>query len=129
MDWLESQTIGQSDVLFVNSKYTESVFRSTFPQYVGKKLTVLYPSLNTEYFDQLQIICDNTEEFSIEFLKQRAENPILNPEDKVYLSINRFEVKKNLELALHAFGMLIKIFFRPYLQFSPFERIINSAVL
>ncbi|RCN32054.1 glycosyltransferase, group 1 family protein, partial [Ancylostoma caninum] len=53
--------------------------------------SVLYPSLNTEFFDK-------TEECSIPEIPTSAEY--------IFTSLNRFEVKKNIKLAIEAFAYL-----------------------
>jgi len=96
--------MGMADILFVNSKYTESVFRQTFPSLSHKKLTVLYPSLNTKFFDEEEI--KQNSEFvplNSESIKHRKA---LQNSSCIFLSINRFEVKKNVDLAVRAFARL-----------------------
>lgn len=91
LNLLEEYTTGQADTILVNSNFTRGIFKDTF-----RSLTVLpqvlYPSLNTKYFD------DNTD--------VEVNDPIANKlkeSDIVFLSINRFDRKKNLSLALKAF--------------------------
>ncbi|KHJ76367.1 hypothetical protein OESDEN_24013 [Oesophagostomum dentatum] len=54
-------------------------------------ISVLYPSLNTDFFDK-------TEECPISEIPATAEH--------IFTSLNRFEVKKNLKLAVEAFSVL-----------------------
>jgi len=88
-----------ADLTLVNSKFTESVFRVTFPSLSSRPLKVLYPSLNTRFFD------DHRAE-SNKSLGGFLGRPDLNEEayQYIFLSINRFERKKNIELAIRAFG-------------------------
>lgn len=90
LNYLEELTTGKADKVFVNSIYTRSVFKKTF-----KNLTtepeVLYPSINTKYFDDTQPI--GLEEVLDRKLPQDAI---------ILLSINRYERKKNLGLAIEA---------------------------
>lgn len=88
IDWFECWTTGFADVIFVNSKFTEGVVRRTFPSLASRQLHVLYPSLNTEFFDESAEVDDGVD----------------SSKEVVFLSLNRFEVKKNIELALEAFG-------------------------
>lgn len=90
----EEWTTGQADSILVNSKFTRQIFKETF-----RSLTivpsVLYPSLNTKYFD------DNSGmEVDDSISSQLSDNDI------VFLSINRYDRKKNLPLALQAFEKL-----------------------
>jgi len=91
IDWLEEVSTGLAHVVVVNSKFTAAVFRQTFPTLRSLDPEVLYPSL----------VFDN-------FLHP-ADPPIgdLLPAFKtLFLSINRFERKKNLPLALESLAYL-----------------------
>lgn len=87
-DALESWSTGVADDVVVNSKFTRSVFKKTFPSMRSRNLKVVYP-------------CVNTTESG-----QTSTADSLWPEKKVLLSINRFEGKKNLALAISAFAGL-----------------------
>ncbi|KAH7698441.1 alpha-1,3-mannosyltransferase [Aphelenchoides avenae] len=90
IDWFECWTTGFADLIFVNSKFTEGVVRETMPSLASRHLHVLYPSLNTKFFDDSPEVDDG-----------------LDPaKEVVFLSLNRFEVKKNIGLALEAFAKL-----------------------
>ncbi|XP_055547107.1 alpha-1,3/1,6-mannosyltransferase ALG2 [Wyeomyia smithii] len=92
LNYLEEVTTGQADGILVNSKFTSRVFKETFKR-LSVDPDILYPSLNTKYFDETVI----AEEDKIAGI----------PADHfVFLSINRFERKKNLNLALYAFQKL-----------------------
>ncbi|PHT27940.1 hypothetical protein CQW23_32469 [Capsicum baccatum] len=84
IDFIEEITTGMADLILVNSKFTASTFASTFKNLDarGIKPAVLYPAVNVDQFE-----------------KPNATK--LN-----FLSINRFERKKNIELAISAFAML-----------------------
>ncbi|XP_050428824.1 alpha-1,3/1,6-mannosyltransferase ALG2 [Adelges cooleyi] len=85
LDWLEEQTTACADVILVNSYFTLNVFKKTFKS-VKKTPQVLYPSINTAFFD-------NCETIDISDIVELEKYQIV-------LSINRFERKKNLELAV-----------------------------
>lgn len=92
LNYLEEKTTGQADGVLVNSKFTSRVFKETFKT-LDLIPEVLYPSLNTEYFDLTET--------------EHADTPINIPNDAfVFFSINRYERKKNLGLALYAFKQL-----------------------
>lgn len=92
LNFLEEVTTGQADKVLVNSNFTKSVYEKTF-QRLDTMPTVLYPSLNTNYFDDIFI---DDEEFKHSV-----------PSDSiVFLSINRYERKKNLALAINALKIL-----------------------
>ncbi|GFZ07557.1 UDP-Glycosyltransferase superfamily protein [Actinidia rufa] len=84
IDLLEEITTGMADLILVNSKFTASTFANTFKHLDarGIKPTVLYPAVNVAQFDE-------------------PHSSRLN-----FLSINRFERKKNIDLAISAFAML-----------------------
>lgn len=90
IDWLEEKTTGMADCILVNSKFTASTFASTFKNLhmKGIKPEVLYPAVN---IDQFHI---NTS------ISTAVQEPF-------FLSINRFERKKNIGLALSAFALLL----------------------
>ncbi|XP_023215525.1 alpha-1,3/1,6-mannosyltransferase ALG2-like [Centruroides sculpturatus] len=94
LDWLEEKTTGMADVILVNSKYTAGIFRKTFTTLMDCKLEVLYPSLNFANYD-------NIPSGSIDDVIRKNAN-------KIFLSINRYERKKNLNLAIYAFEQLLQ---------------------
>jgi len=80
--------------VFVNSHFTESKVYEAFPSLRDREFQVLYPSMNTEKF-----IRNEKKSRSIE---PKHEN---DPK-RIFLSINRYERKKNLNLAIEAFAQL-----------------------
>ncbi|XP_048412870.1 alpha-1,3/1,6-mannosyltransferase ALG2 [Stegostoma tigrinum] len=92
IDWLEEYTTGLADLILVNSKFTAGVFRRTFRTLSHLEPDVLYPSLS----------------FAEPVGGQHLEEDELlgHVGDFVFLSINRFERKKNLGLALQALHCL-----------------------
>lgn len=116
IDKIECWTTGLADIVLVNSRYTESVFRTTFSTFKFKSVKILYPCLNTEYFDKLKkSITMNEEEIcSMISLNNTKKGVKINKNSTnlfsnykyVFLSLNRFEVKKNIELAIKSFGLL-----------------------
>uniref|UniRef100_A0A1A9ZCT1 Alpha-1,3/1,6-mannosyltransferase ALG2 n=1 Tax=Glossina pallidipes TaxID=7398 RepID=A0A1A9ZCT1_GLOPL len=92
---VEELTIKMADKILVNSKFTLKVFQETFRR-IHHCPDVLYPSLNTKYFDEME-------------KKHNLETPTYfrNLGDcYVYLDINRFERKKNHQLAIESFHEL-----------------------
>nr|QFX66088.1 hypothetical protein [Camellia sinensis] len=84
IDIIEEITTGMADLVLVNSKFTASTFANTFKQLDarGIKPSVLYPAVNVDQFNKPHT-------FKLNFL-----------------SVNRFERKKNIDLAISAFAML-----------------------
>ncbi|KAF1363001.1 mannosyltransferase [Lizonia empirigonia] len=87
-DWLESWSTGCSDTIVVNSKFTKSVFAQAFPALEHRKPGVVYPCVD---------VSDGS---------PRDEMAPLWKDKKVLLSINRFEKKKDVALAVKAFAGL-----------------------
>ncbi|XP_021895032.1 alpha-1,3/1,6-mannosyltransferase ALG2 isoform X2 [Carica papaya] len=84
IDFIEEMTTGMADMILVNSSFTASTFANTFKHLHARGIqpSVLYPAVNVDQFD--------------EPLSYKLN----------FLSINRFERKKNIELAVSAFAML-----------------------
>ena len=97
---------GMADVILVNSKFTSKIFRDTFRTLNSKKLEVLYPSLNTDKFDTLLNELSKQPEKESDLIDTEKENlkELERSRGKkfVFLSINRYERKKDLKLALKA---------------------------
>jgi alpha-1,3/alpha-1,6-mannosyltransferase len=87
-DWLESWSTGCSDTIVVNSNFTKSVFAEAFPALKSRSPGVVYPCVDTDASDTFE----NTRP--------------LWPSKKVLLSINRFEKKKDVALAIRAYAGL-----------------------
>ncbi|XP_038626435.1 alpha-1,3/1,6-mannosyltransferase ALG2 isoform X2 [Tachyglossus aculeatus] len=88
LDWLEERTTGMADHVVVNSHFTASVFKKTFKSLAHITPDVLYPSLNFSSFDATA--------------PTGIDDTIPRGKKFLFLSINRYERKKNLSLALEA---------------------------
>ncbi|KAJ7331170.1 Alpha-1,3-mannosyltransferase-like protein [Desmophyllum pertusum] len=96
LDWLEEITTGMADIVLVNSNFTAETFVSTFTSLRSNRPRVLYPSLNFLSFDTP--------------VAEEETKDLIPPTAKaVFLSINRYERKKNLNLALEALDWLRNI--------------------
>ena len=95
IDYFEEKTTGMADVILVNSQFTSGIFTHTFKSLRHLKPDILYPSLNTALVDKgLKVAEEISQDESHEFR---------------ILSINRFERKKNLTLALETLAMIRKM--------------------
>lgn len=100
IDWVEYKCCSFADVLLVNSAYTASVFKQTFPK-VEKSLQILYPTIAESYQNA---VAQMQEPNTIADLVPELDN--CNNSDIVFLSINRFHPAKNLQLAIDALDHL-----------------------
>ncbi|WJX21022.1 hypothetical protein P8452_10499 [Trifolium repens] len=84
IDYAEEITTGMADLILVNSNFTASTFANTFKHLNAKGIqpAVLYPAVNVDQFNEPTSSKPN------------------------FLSINRFERKKNIQLVISAFAML-----------------------
>lgn len=93
LDTLEECTTSQADCVLVNSHFTASVYRNTFPS-IRAAPSVLYPSLDFDKFDKYSSLTLQDVGLDIN-------------STCMFLSLNRFERKKNLNLALESFSVLV----------------------
>lgn len=89
LDWIEETTTGQADVVLVNSHFTANIFRETFKSLIHIPLQVLHP----------------VPDFSNSAYQPREESS----KKVTFLSINRYEIKKNIILAVKALNELKKL--------------------
>ncbi|QRV86729.1 glycosyltransferase family 4 protein [Ceratobasidium sp. AG-Ba] len=92
MNWVEETTTRQADVILANSKFTSRVFKHSFPS-IKIDPVVVYPGINISAYRALE----NPTGPDIDMVK--SDRP-------TFLSLNRFERKKNTLLAVDAFGSL-----------------------
>jgi alpha-1,3/alpha-1,6-mannosyltransferase len=91
IDRLEAAGTSQADRVLVNSRFTAAIFRQTFPRLRGMPLEVLYPGVNCAHYDPGRAEA-----------QARAEGA----REVLLLSINRYERKKDLGLAVEAVALL-----------------------
>lgn len=88
LNWLEELTTAQADKVLVNSKYTARVYQDAF-QKIKDVPDICYPSINTDFFRATEP-------------RPLKEIVPVGADKFTFLSINRYERKKNLQLALRA---------------------------
>lgn len=91
MDWLEEVTTRQADAILANSQFTANVCRTYLPS-ITKSIEVVYPGINIEAYGEPDVVDDDIRQV-------RSDRPTL-------LSLNRFEKKKNVALAVQSFAKL-----------------------
>ncbi len=104
-DFIEQLTTNSAHKILVNSAFTKEVFFSTFSligsvfhQHRRENVDILYPSINFDNYEPKE-----------EYLKDRTEIDRMNgiPSGRVvFTSINRFERKKNIKLAIEATALV-----------------------
>lgn len=99
LNWIEEWTTGKADCVLVNSEFTASTFGSTFRRLQARGLhpAVLYPAVDVHQFDN--VLHDPPD---VTFISG------LPADGQIFLSINRFERKKNIDLAIKAFATLMR---------------------
>ena len=97
LDFFEEITLLPANLIVVNSKFTQSIFYSSFRilARLKKPTDVLYPSIDIKKFDSLN-----------ESLSQNLSNKEFVIPEPFFLSLNRFERKKNINLAIQALEKL-----------------------
>lgn len=106
IDRLEVWGMTKAVRILVNSQFTAAAFARVFPHVMSPHPDVLYPSVNTVR-ESLQASLSPSDAMETR-----------GPSDVVLLSINRFESKKNIGLAIDALAAL-----RHRLTASQFERV------
>ena len=89
LDKIEEIGIHKADLIYVNSNYTKSVTKSTFKSLSNRELSVLYPCI------------------SLNFPSSSPHPKFLQPHS-YFFSLNRYERKKNINLAIEAYAKLGK---------------------
>lgn len=92
INWIEEKTMSYADKILVNSYFTRGVFGKTFKT-IKHTPVVLYPSISTRMYE------DNFKLPFVNFGKNSFK----------FVSINRYERKKNIELAIRSFHALENI--------------------
>ncbi|ABN66034.2 mannosyltransferase [Scheffersomyces stipitis CBS 6054] len=93
-DAIEEWTTGYSDRIVVNSNFTKGIFHQTFTHLNAMDPGVIYPCVDTN------VKPDDVADVEVtSFFKG----------NRYFLSINRFERKKNIELAIKAFAKSKKL--------------------
>ncbi|KAG8857686.1 Alpha-1,3-mannosyltransferase-like protein [Serendipita sp. 411] len=115
MDLLEEKTTSNADLILVNSLFTSRIFKRYFPSIKldaqGKRAEptmdareggprVLYPGINLAAYDKEKGAKWSTVE--------QADVSILRCDKPTFVSLNRFESKKNISLAIDAFATCLQ---------------------
>ena len=102
LDTAEEWTTACATSILVNSIFTRETFRRTFPD-LAHIPTVLYPTLEEEQHCD-QVISATNRQLPDYLIPRVATAESVN----LFVSLNRYERKKRIELALQAFSLLKK---------------------
>ncbi|KAI0282475.1 alpha-1,3-mannosyltransferase ALG2 [Russula aff. rugulosa BPL654] len=94
MDWLEEVTTRNADIILANSSFTSRVFKAYFHS-IPLKPRVVHPGINLLTYEPV----GNSKDPDI---------VMVSSDRSTFLSLNRFEKKKNIGLAIDAFALLNK---------------------
>lgn len=109
-DWIEERTTAMADAVLVNSNFTKSVYSAVFPSIRRMRKSnvsdpiVLYPPIHCENYDRPPGDLPNGDLV----LLYNRDGDSSDDDDgyRVIVSINRFERKKGIHLAVQAFARL-----------------------
>jgi alpha-1,3/alpha-1,6-mannosyltransferase len=87
LDHIEEIGLWKADLIFVNSNFTKGITLKTFRSLKENKITILYPCINLDFPTQ-------------------APPPKFLNNAPYFFSLNRFERKKNINLAIKAYSLL-----------------------
>lgn len=95
-DLLEQFTISAADEIVVNSKFTREMYHQSFT-FLNNEPAVIYPCVDTN---------TKTDNISnLDNFDKKLYNKLVGAGDRFYLSVNRYEKKKNIALALQGFAL------------------------
>ncbi|XP_050306775.1 alpha-1,3/1,6-mannosyltransferase ALG2-like [Anthonomus grandis grandis] len=100
INWMELKATGMSDIILVNSEYTASVFRETFPE-IKKPIQILYPTIAQSYQESVNKLKTVKPIREVVTDIQYKKNDVV-----VFLSVNRFHPAKRLDFAINAMEKL-----------------------
>ena len=95
-DWIEAFTTGLAHTIVVNSEFTRSVFAEAFPR-IKTVPKVVYPCVD---------VAEKGNAKGKGVAEDDSHGIVPDGGKKVILSINRFEKKKNIGLAIRAYAAL-----------------------
>jgi alpha-1,3/alpha-1,6-mannosyltransferase len=97
-DWLERWSMGFAHAIAVNSEFTKGVVKKTWPDIENDvELRVVHPCIKLDEGMEAKMA-------GRKMIASSEGDNVVWPEEKVILSINRFERKKDVGLAIKAFA-------------------------
>ena len=96
LDTVEEKTTGMARKVLVNSEYTKEVYHTAFPSLTTEP-DILYPCIIEENFNLPRDFNGKSVIYNL------LDIPVLKPLPKIITSLNRYERKKNIGLAIRSF--------------------------
>lgn len=109
LDWIEERTTGASTLIAVNSKFTAQVFAEAFPNVPARHATpaVIYPAINLDSFVPPKATTPAAIAAAAPASKGgKNATTTTTAGMRPFVSLNRFERKKNIGLALEALALV-----------------------
>ncbi|CAO1630060.1 unnamed protein product [Sympodiomycopsis kandeliae] len=107
LNMVEEGTIDYADKILVNSEFTQQYFLKAFHR-LRRAPRVLYPGIDLSTYDSKKISDSvgrmNAEIGSLSLVQKGILELVSSSDRPLVISVNRFEAKKNVELALSAFA-------------------------
>ncbi|KAL7418615.1 Alpha-1,3-mannosyltransferase-like protein [Cryptotrichosporon argae] len=117
VDKLEEFTTGQADIILANSRFSSRVYARAFPSLAERPPRVVYPCIDVDAYKGSRK------------RKHRAKEgdgvDLVVSDRPTLLSLNRFEEKKNVALAIRAFAKLKELL--PERQFADLRLVIAGG--
>jgi alpha-1,3/alpha-1,6-mannosyltransferase len=130
---VDPDSLGQADVILSNSLFTSKVYSKAFPSLAKRQPKVVYPCIDVNLYRATEGKKQNGE--GIELIRSwviglscRAQLIILSNQPTL-LSLNRFEEKKNVALAIKAFSTLQTSQLIPAEQFTKLRLVVGGKSL
>eukprot|EP00747_Dinoflagellata_sp_TGD_P166175 gnl/TRDRNA2_/TRDRNA2_188555_c0_seq1.p1 gnl/TRDRNA2_/TRDRNA2_188555_c0~~gnl/TRDRNA2_/TRDRNA2_188555_c0_seq1.p1 ORF type:complete len:462 (-),score=90.00 gnl/TRDRNA2_/TRDRNA2_188555_c0_seq1:35-1420(-) len=110
LDWWEELTTGMCSQVLVNSEFTRTVFYKTFKSLTDVETQVLYPPVDTQpLLKESERAQDRSQWRTFEEYTSQAQfKALVDDGSPFFLSLNRYERKKNIGLCIDAFAQLKK---------------------
>ena len=107
VDLMEDVSMAQASLIAVNSKFTADVCTECFSflnsENTAKKLVIIYPAVNCDANASTDSDKDTINSSDGKGSADTVSMNYCDGFDSIFVSLNRFEKKKRLEIAIHAF--------------------------
>lgn len=108
--------IGQSDIIISNSEFSSRVFALAFPSLADQPRRVVHPCIDVSSYT------------STSFDVKDESVKLIQSNQPTIISFNRFEAKKNVDLAIRAFAKLRDDNLIPKEEFEKLQFVVGGEV-